>query len=81
MPVNSVIQRDTASTYLRVHEKEVHLQEREEPVNHRMHKDDVAQAFRALHHRMHRHLQTIKYKSRQAEHCDKRLRFRTPFSV
>jgi len=46
----------------------VHLQEGEQAVQHRMHKDNVSQALGTLHHRVHRHLQTIEDQRRQAEH-------------
>lgn len=53
---------------LRVYEEEVHLQEGEEAVQHRVHKDDVGQTFGALHHRVHRHLETVEDQRRQAKH-------------
>ena len=34
-----------------------------------MYEDNVAQAFRSLHHGMHRHFQTVEDESRQAENC------------
>jgi len=53
---------------LGVYEEKVHLQEGEQAVQHRMHEDDIGQALGALHHRVHRHLQTVEDQGRQAEH-------------